>query len=445
MSDLLQEFRAHWSVTFPALQGSSILLAVSGGIDSMVLANLFRNSGIAFGVAHCNFGLRGGESDLDEALVRSWCTENNVPFHSVRFETKKKSAEWKKGTQETARKLRYDWFEQVRKEGGYARIATAHHANDNVETLLMNLFRGTGIQGLHGILPERGNIIRPFLFANRLQIAAYCAAEHVPYREDASNSSDDYLRNAIRHHVVPAAEQLFPDMVGQVNQSIKRFGEAEELYNSAIASERKQLIEQRGKDHYIPVRKLIKRSPLATICYELLLPFGFHSSQLTDVLSLLTAETGRYVSSATHRVIRNRDFLIITTLSTEETDLIQIEENTAVVDTTDFVYSFAIAHKPSEIPSDSDKAFLDLDAVGFPLVLRKWRIGDYLYPLGMGMKKKKVSRILIDAKVPVHEKERVWVLECNKRIVWVCGMRLDERFRVKSATQKVLVVTRKPR
>jgi tRNA(Ile)-lysidine synthase len=444
LTNLLPQFRAHWTTHFSRLAGKQMLLAVSGGIDSMVLAHLLKECGIPFGVAHCNFGLRAEASDLDEQLVRDWCAAAGVQFHTTKFETKKRSEEWKKGTQETARILRYEWFATVMSEFGYARVATAHHANDNVETLLINLFRGTGIQGLHGMLPDNGSVIRPLLFATRKEIADYAVTENVAYREDESNASDDYLRNALRHNVVPAVEQLFPNAVVSVNESIGRFAEAELLYNRAIAAEQKQLLEKRGLDYYIPVRKLRHRQPLATICYELLQPFGFVPAQLSDILGLITAGTGRFVASPTHRVIRNRDFLIITALADGGADVLQIDDvaSLGTIDTGKFRFTLSAIDRPAEIPQDAERAYIDLNAVTFPLILRRWRIGDYFYPLGMGMKKKKVSRLLIDLKVPLHEKENVWVLESNKRIIWVAGIRLDERFKIKPSTSKVLLVTR---
>ena len=250
---LLQQFREHWNAKQYVLQDQTVLLAVSGGADSMVMADLFLKSNIKFGIAHCTFGLRGEASDLDEQLVHDWCFANKVKFHHTLFDTKHKSAEWKKGTQETARILRYEWFEVIRREYHYAKIVTAHHADDNVETLLINLFKGTGIGGLHGILPENGNIIRPLLFAGKDLISVYAEANNVPYRDDASNATDDYLRNAVRHNIIPVVKQWFPNAVINVNESIGRFGEAEVLYHKAIDQERKKLLEQRGQDHYIPV------------------------------------------------------------------------------------------------------------------------------------------------------------------------------------------------
>ncbi len=439
-SALLQQFQQHWHRGSFMPKGATCLLAVSGGADSMVMAHLFRDARIPFAVAHCNYALRGEASDLDEQLVQQWCSEKNITFHHTHFDTKQKAAEWKKGIQETARILRYEYFEQVRKAHGYACIATAHHANDNVETLLINLFKGAGITGLHGILPVNGNIIRPLLFATREEITAYAHENKVPYRDDASNATDDYLRNAVRHNLVPVIKDLFPGAVRNVSDTIGRIGEAEQLYKKAIEQERKKLLEQRGHDYYIPILKLRHRKPLATILYELLQPFGFASAQVPHVQDLLTAETGRYISSSTHRIIRNRDFLVITTLPSETADLVLIEAAPCTVHTGKYSFSFSIQDKPKAIPVDTDEAYIDLATVEFPLILRPWRTGDYLYPLGMKMKMKKVKRLLIDEKVPLHEKEHVRILECAKRIVWVSGIRLDERFKLKESTEKVLVV-----
>lgn len=441
-SPLLQKFKEHWVKSKFASPDQTVLLAVSGGEDSMVMAHLFYNSKLRFAVAHCNFGLRGSESDLDEDLVRAWCSEHGITFHRTKFDTKIKAAEWKTGTQETARILRYEWFEQLRKEFQYGKIVTAHHANDNVETLMINLFKGTGISGLHGILPKNGTIIRPLLFAEKDLIKTYSLEHQVGFREDASNASDDYLRNAVRHNIVPIVQQLFPNAVNNVNESITRFGEAEQLYKKAIEAERKKLIEQRGQDHYIPVRKLRNHQPLATICYELLLPFGFTSGQVADVIRLLSSETGHYVASQTHRVIRNRDFLIITSQPAETADLVSIEGVPCLIDTGKFQFEFSIQNKPANIPVSPDEAWIDMKYIEFPLVLRKWRTGDYMYPLGMKMKKKKVSRLLIDVKTPLHEKDDLRILECSTRIAWVSGIRLDERFKISDHTERVLLIKR---
>jgi len=273
-------------------------------------------------------------------------------------------------------------------------------------------------------------------------ITEYAVDHNVPYREDASNETDDYLRNAVRHNLIPIGERLFPGMVNNVNESIGRFAEAEALYYKAIERERKQLMELRGKDYYIPVNKLKLRYPLATICYELVQAFGFSSDQTPLVMDLLSSTSGHYITSPTHRIIRNRDFLVITTLPEPTADLILVESAPCAVDTGKYVFSFSVKNKPSLLPNEKNEAWLDMKGITFPLLLRKWRNGDYLYPLGMKMKKKKVSRLLIDEKVPLQEKEEIRVLECSKKIAWVSGLRIDERFKISDNTERVLVVKR---
>ena len=439
---LLQKFQENWSLKNFGRSTGRTLVTVSGGIDSMVLACLFMESGIPFGVAHCNFGLRGADSDADEQLVKDWCNLNNITFHQIKFDTKKHTEEWKKGTQETARILRYEWFEQIRSQNGYSYIATAHHANDNVETMLINLFKGTGIAGLHGILPLSNYIIRPLLFATREDISSWAAEKEINYREDASNQTDDYLRNAVRRNIIPAIRQWFPNVIPNVHESITRFGEAELLYRKGIDAERKKLLEKRGQDFYIPILKFRLREPIATICYELIHPFGFTSHQVPHVLNLLDAESGRYITSPSHRIIRNRDFLVITTLPTQSADLVLIETLPCIIDSHQHKYSFSIHDRPKQIDPDPNTALIDMRHVVFPIILRKWKTGDYFYPIGMKMKKKKVSKLLIETKIPLHEKEHLQVLECGKKVAWIPGIRLDERFKIKESTERVLMVRR---
>jgi tRNA(Ile)-lysidine synthase len=444
MMNLLQRFKDNWHKHLFAKPGDKILLAVSGGSDSMCMADLFLKSGKSFAIAHCNFQLRGEESDKDEALVRDWALVHSIPLYTVRFDTAQKMEEWKKGVQETARILRYEWFEQIREEHKYACIATAHNANDNVETVLINLFKGTGISGLHGIQLKNNAIIRPLLFAEKAEILQYVSDTQVPFREDASNDTDNYLRNAVRHHIVPVAKEWFHDAVKHVNDTVERLGEVELLYNKAIEQERKKLLEKRGNDYYIPVLKLNKRDALNTLCYELFKPFGFTSAQVPQIISLLSSESGHYISSATHRVIRNRDFLIVTHVSQQHSDFIQIDGLPSAVHTAHHSYSFKEEDKPAVIPGSASVALIDNAKLQTPLILRRWKQGDYFYPLGMGMKKKKISKYFIDQKIPLHEKENVWVLESNKRIVWITGMRLDERFKITDKTTKVLRIEMKP-
>lgn len=438
LSDIFQQHTRsrNWLVN-----GESVLLALSGGPDSMVMAQLFLELGCPLIAGHCNYRLRGAEADADEQLVADWCRQNAVPFYNTAFDTETIAADWKKSIQETARILRYEWLDQVRIARGCKWIATAHHADDNVETMLMHLFKGTGIAGMHGIPEQNGSIIRPLLFATKEQLLAFAADTGIVYREDASNEKNIYARNAIRNRVIPVIEEFFPGAVRQMQETIGRLGQAEILYREAFEARRKKLMEQRGKDWYIPVLKLRQARPLETIAYELFAPYGFSPAQTEQVLHLLDAESGRAVASATHRVIRHRDFLVLTATAPEETDILLVEALPAVLHTPEGAFHFREEDKPARLPDDKWTACLDISELRFPLVLRRPRTGDYFYPLGMARKKKKLSRFLIDQKLGQHEKEKIWVLESGGRIAWIAGLRPDERFRVRDATQKILKVT----
>lgn len=437
---LLKLFIEHYRKNNWNNSPKALLLAVSGGRDSMAMANLFLKSGERFVVAHCNFQLRGADADADEALVKKWCADNNIPFYIKRFDTKKECETLKKGIQETARKLRYDWFQELTKDHNLKYIATAHHANDTVETLLINLFKGTGINGLQGIPKQNDNIIRPLLFATREMINEYVHSNNIPYRDDESNKEDKYLRNAVRLNVIPTIEKYFPNASDQIKESIERFAQANEIYNEAIGQKIKKLTEQRGKDIYIPTLKLQHVKPLETICYELFKPYGFTGLQTQQLMDLIYAETGKHITSHSHQVIKDRNFLIITALKRSSADFIQIETTPFQIAMDGNSFHFSTTLKPETISHSPLTALLDYSAITFPLTLRKWRQGDYFYPLGMNMKKKKLSRFFIDQKIPLHEKDNIWVLECNKKILWISGLRMDERFKITEKTKEVLKV-----
>ncbi len=416
-----------------------MLLAISGGVDSMVLAHLSLKYQLKFAVAHCNYQLRGQDADLDEALVVEWCKQHGVTCYVNRFNTQQIADEWKKGIQETARILRYDWFKQLCTDNKYKHIATAHHANDNIETFLMNMMKGTGIAGLHGILPVSNGVIRPLLQCYKDDVIAYAVANAIPFRNDSSNTKDDYTRNAIRLNLIPEMQKVNATVLNNLLHTIGHLREVEQLYNKQMASEKKKLLEQRGKDIYIPILKLQKREPLHTICYELFAEYGFSSAQVPHIIELMHAETGRYMQSATHRIIKNRNFLIVTAVMAEHTDMLVVERDATMQTTAHHKLAFKLA-LGNDIAHQNDPLAVSINAnkLEYPLILRKWKEGDYFYPIGMNMKMKKISKLLKDAKVPLHDKEKVWVLESNKKIVWVIGMRLDERYKVTPNTTEVL-------
>ncbi|MBO9154303.1 tRNA lysidine(34) synthetase TilS [Chitinophaga sp. GCM10012297] len=423
-------------------EGEGLLLAVSGGLDSSVLCHLLVKAGWKVELAHCNFMLRGAESDRDEAFVRSLGERYQAPVHVTRFDTAAYAEQHKLSVQVAARDLRYAWLERQRAALGLAAVVTAHHMQDNVETLWMNLSKGTGMAGLHGILPLQGHIARPLLFATREEIAAYAKEEGVAFVEDSSNITDKYTRNYFRHNILPPLQALFPDVVRQTGASIDRFREAEELYKQAVEEHKKKLLVKKGEEYFIPLVRFSQAKPLATIAYELLKPFGCSPAQASQVTALLDAEPGRYVTTASHRIVRDRKWFIVAPLNTAEAGYFIIEKEQENLRLPNVAFRFQYAQNDTNaVSANAAVACIDAAGLQFPLMLRRWKQGDYFYPLGMN-RKKKLSRFFIDQKLSLPQKEKVWVLEsADKRIVWVAGMRIDNRFRVTEKTRQVLRIT----
>ncbi len=441
MDDFLKKFELHWKANRFPNKNELILVALSGGKDSMALATILQQQGYSIAIAHCNYQLRDEASNLDEQLVRDWARQQNVRQHLVRFDTKNKMLELKMGLQETARILRYSWFQSLCIENKYTAIATAHHANDNAETLLINLCKGTGISGLHGIPVRNENVIRPFLFATRQEIDQFVRVYKVPFREDESNAGTQYLRNAVRHNIIPALNELFPNLVDRLYKTTQRIKQVEIIYNEAIKLEQKKLIEKRGLDEYISILKLKKQVGFEAICYEIFKTYHFSAAQIPEIISLMNSASGRFISSATHKVVKDRNFLIITSNASCDSELILIQSEQALIETTEGQFSVKLIDPQDFLNPDANTAFIDADAIAFPLILRKWKTADYFYPLGMGLKKKKLSRFFIDQKIPLHLKSKIWIVESNRKIVWISGLRLDERFKINGHTKKVLQIT----
>ena len=316
--NLQEKFNRYWKQHFSQLSTTNcqLLLAVSGGIDSVVLTDLVHNAGFSFSIAHCNFQLRGDESERDETFVRRLAEKYGAEIYVKKFDTLRYAEEKKTGIQETARILRYDWFRELlasESGGDNGKLVTAHHADDNVETVLFNIFRGTGMSGLHGILPQQKNTIRPLLFAKREDILAYTKDNNLSWVEDSSNESAKYTRNYIRHEILPVLKQVFPGVTDNISNSIERWREAEALYEQALSLHKKKLCEVKDNEVHIPVLKLQKSLPLKTILFAIIKDFGFTSAQSDDVISLLESESGRYVASSSHRIIRNRNLIYLFT------------------------------------------------------------------------------------------------------------------------------------
>lgn len=447
--DLLLKFKQFIANAIPRLHPSNdrLLVAVSGGVDSIVLTDLLIKSKFNIAIAHCNFQLRDAESDRDETFVRQLADRYGVPIFVQRFNTTQFAEEHRLSTQEAARKLRYDWFLEIQqketeKADNPVYLATAHHADDNVETMLMHFFRGTGIQGLTGMpfYHKERRMARPLLFASREEILAYANENGLAWVEDSSNASDKYTRNLFRNKIIPSLKDVFPQLEENLQGNLQRFSEVAELYAEVVAQHKKKLIETRGNEVHIPLLKLQKTTPLKTISFEIIKDYGFSSAQVDELIKLFDADNGSFIESSSHRLIKNRGWLIIASKKNDRADHIIVEEKeTQVHFSNGELHIKKLDAAKVQMSTEKDIALLDASAIRFPLLLRKWKQGDYFYPLGM-KKKKKLSRFFIDQKLSLLDKERTWVLEMDKKIVWVVGLRIDDRFKLTPGTKNVISI-----
>lgn len=424
----------------------TLLLAVSGGLDSVVLLDLVQQGGFTFQMAHVNFGLRGAESDRDEAHVRSLALAQGVPLHLKKVDTLAFASNHKSSIQEAARDIRYAWFQElvaampIGRGGRRPKILTAHHMDDNIETMFFHLFRGTGIAGLRGMLPSGPVAVHPLLFAHRSELEAYAHDRGLHYVEDSSNQTVDYDRNFIRLRILPLLEQRFPQVRQTMARNWERFRDEEVLHQMSVATWKNRLLQEAASGGLrIAVEKLRQATAGRTLLWEILRDFGFSPMQSEEAFRLLDAATGRFVSSSTHRVLRDRSWLLIHRQTMPDTSVIIAEaEDTKLVTPAGTLSIQARQIFTSEIRDEGLlKVTLDAKEVRYPLLIRKWRPGDYMYPLGM-RKKKKVARILIDQRIPRDQKERTWVVESDRRIVWLIGIRIDDRFRCTPATAETI-------
>ncbi len=421
-------------------EGNPILIAVSGGVDSMVLVNLFSNISQPFSVAHCNFQLRGEESNEDEQFVKELASTIKVECLTERFDAKEVARQKKISIQMAARNLRYDWLENIRKKNGFHFIATAHHRDDSIETVLMNLIKGTGIKGLHGIQPKQGKIIRPLLFTGKDDIIKFAAENKIAFREDSSNKKTVYQRNLIRHNVIPLLEEINPSFKHSFETSIKHFSAAEALYELSINNFRKKILKRDKNELTIDIPALLNSTASQTILFELLQPFGFEEKAMEQIFNSLNSESGKEFLSSTHRIIKDRKILFIVEKDSADGQVFLIKKKKAQ---TIYLAENKIEIRLKEASSRIKHGLIELDAdkISFPLILRKWKSGDYFYPAGMKMKKKKLSNFFIDLKIPLHEKEKQLVIQdTTDKIICVVGLRGDERFVIKNSTKNFFTI-----
>jgi len=435
---MLQAFVTNLKKEQLVTPGDRVLLAVSGGIDSAVMCGLFHKAGISFSIAHCNFQLRGKESKADETFVKKLAAKYNVTFHSIRFNTAAFAKKNKLSVQVAARNLRYDWFEQLREAFGYASVATAHHSDDSVETFLINLVRGTGIAGMHGILPRQGNIIRPLLFCNKEAIGDFAEKNRIKFRSDSSNDSEQYLRNRIRKSLLPALKKLNPSIDTTILKNIEHLSGVEQIFRKEILRTKKEILRVKNSTVYISIKGLNELDPLPAYLFELLKPYGFNTASIEEIIYSLSSIPGKQFTSATHRLIRDRKDLIIQSKEnlTDENTSFSIKKNQRSAEAGNIRLAFSQLPAGTNFSRSVMSASLDLDTLSFPLTIRKWREGDAFQPIGM-KGKKKLSDFFIDRKLSIAEKEDTWLLVSDGEIAWVIGQRIDERFKVTGRTKKI--------
>lgn len=433
---MLLKFQNHINSRFPFLEDKKLFLAVSGGLDSMVLLYLLQQLPYEIAVLHCNFQLRGLESFGDQDFIKSYCDQNNIPVFITQFDTEAFAKDYKMSTQVAARELRYSWFYELLESENFDYILTAHHADDNLETFIINLTRGTGLDGLTGIPEENDKIIRPLLPFSREDILKYAEENSIEWREDSSNASNKYLRNKIRHDLVPILKEINPNFLNAFQKTQSYLQESQEMVEDASIMIYQQVAKEVEDDIHFDLNQLKKLPNYKSYLYQWLNEFGFLA--WNDIYDLVDGQSGKQVLSAEFRLLKNRETLILSPISEiEEREEFEINESDKEVN---FPLKLKLCNV-GHITIDSNKAiFVDAEKIQFPLILRKWNEGDVFHPFGMDGKSKKVSKLFKDEKLSLIEKEKTWILCSNNQIVWVVGIRQDERFRIEKTTNRILKI-----
>ncbi|MCF8308539.1 MAG: tRNA lysidine(34) synthetase TilS [Bacteroidales bacterium] len=416
------------------------LLAVSGGMDSVVLTDLFFQSGYPAAIAHCNFQLRGSESEGDREFVRNLAESYGLPFYTKNFDTQEYASKQGISIQMAARELRYSWFTELLKDPTLEGVATGHHLDDEIETFFINLMRGSGIRGFHGILPHSGKWIHPLLFAGRNDIKTYVEKNQLAYREDSSNRTVKFQRNKIRHQLLPALEKIHPGYRETFEENFERIRQTEEIFKQKVREEEQKIVSKSGEEIYLAIDKLKLLQPLTVYLYEFLAPYNFHYRQIKKIVAALNAIPGKKFYSKTHSLLKDREKLILSPIHTRDDRHFFIRQEDEVIYEPLTMRMTRQPYTPGiVIPRKENIAMLDCDKLEFPLMLRKWERGDRFCPLGM-QQMKKLSDYFVDNKFSLMEKEQVWLLQSGNDIVWVINNRIDERYKVTDQTKEIYYI-----
>ncbi len=422
------------------IKSDRVLLAVSGGVDSMVMLDLFLRSNYNFAIAHCNFHLRGEESLRDEYFVRKFAQNNNIQIFVQDFDTYSYMEKEKKSLEMSARDLRYDWFNKILKENNFNCIATAHHSDDSAETFVINLLRGTGIAGLHGILPKSGNIIRPLLFASRRNIKDYADKHNIQFVEDSTNKDNKFTRNKIRNEVIPILREISPNFDVIIKKNIERLRETEFVFRKVVDNVKANILQKEDDHIKISIEEILNLQPLHIFMYEILSEFGFNESNINSICETLKDNTasGRKFFADKYRLVRDRKYLFITPREQENKST-----NYTIDDwQTSIKIPFSLQIETLRdlnfirIPKAKSIAMLDYDLLKFPLQLRHWQKGDVFFPFGLHGKQK-ISDFFTNQKYSIIDKEKQWLLCSGDDIVWVVGERIDDRFKITDKTKTI--------
>jgi len=440
---MLRKFRQFTANNKLISETDYVLLAVSGGVDSVVMTHLIHQCGFKFAIAHCNFRLRGKDSDVDASFTKELAKNWNVPYFEKSFDTEKYAQTHGISLQMAARDLRFNWFNTLLIENKFDILALAHNKNDVAETILINLIRGTGISGLHGILPKNNRYIRPLLFAQRHEIEAYAKKNNIAFRSDKSNFEDKYIRNNLRLNIIPLLQQINPSLIETLNNTAQYINHIEQIYHEKLKEIRSKTLKEEANKTLLDKHFFSAQSNSSAYLFAFLNDYGFNTSQISQIKLAITKSPGKIFISTSHRLLIDREHLIIEPIpDLTSDDLIEIEENTESISTHGLNLSLCIIN-PNEINALNKTAknicYLDFEKLKFPLQLRTWQQKDKFIPLGM-KQKKKLSDFLIDEKINMFDKERINVLKSNNVICWVVGHRLDERFKILPSTRKVLKI-----